>query len=293
MIHSMTGFGRAQQDGEDLQITLEMKSVNHRYLDIVIKAPRLLMGLEEQIKSRVKEQISRGRVEIYINYSESGTQGVVVEPNDALISAYADAYREVAVRYNLNQVLEISDFSRLPDAFSVRSLQRTDEELAAVLMPAVDEALERLVSMRRREGETLVRDLRDRIRSLREQLDGLMERAPEISRDYKDKMIERIQELIGPEVRLDEERLITEAAIFADKTNVTEEIVRMRSHFDQFEALLEEDGSVGRKLDFLMQELNREVNTIGSKSPDQSIASLVIEMKSEVEKIREQVQNLE
>lgn len=293
MILSMTGYGRGDFENENYRITAEMKTVNHRYCDIIIKMPKKLISLEERMKALIKEKINRGRVEVYINYDEIEKNEYRVSPNFAVLDQYHNALLEIKGKYDIKDPVSLSLLSKYPDALDV-TYEETDQEAVWVVMEAaLNRALDSVVAMREVEGEKLKEDVISRIEMLKDMLSSIEALVPEIVQGHKSKMIERIRELLDGEIEVDQDRIIHEVAVYADKTSIAEEVVRLLSHFDQLRHFLDKGGNVGRKLDFLVQELNREVNTIGSKSPDIDISNYVIEMKSEVEKIREQIQNIE
>ncbi len=293
MVQSMTGFGRGTAENERYKITVELKSVNNRYLEAVLHAPRLLLPLEGGIKKAIAAVAERGKVDVYIQLETIGDAEPGLKTDKALAAAYAGAISEVAEAAGMGAYrLTIGDLLRLPGLFT---LQPPEDDLAAaeaVLQQALDEALTGFAAMRRSEGERLAQDLlsrRDTVAGLVERIENLAEG---VAQDYQAKLTARIEELLGA-VPLDEARLANEVAYFADHACINEELVRLKSHLAQLGELLQSGGACGRKLDFLLQEFNREVNTIGSKANCLEISQLVIEAKSELEKIREQIQNLE
>lgn len=294
MIFSMTGFGRGQNTNDIFDVTVEIKSVNNRYCDIIVKMPKKLNVFEDKIKNKIKAKLSRGRVEVYINFEEKSYDNYEVTPNFDILDKYVKTYRAIQERYELKNELNISHLSRIQDGIEVAYLERGEEEYWAVLEPAIDDALIRIHEMRANEGSQLKEDILSKVEKIRTVLALIEEQVPRILEAYKTKVKDRIAELLSEmNTELDELRLANEIAIYADKTNINEEIVRINSHLDQIVSILEISAPMGRKLDFLIQELNREVNTIGSKSPDIDISNHVIELKSDIEQIREQVQNLE
>jgi len=293
MILSMTGYGRGEFENENYRITAEIKTVNHRYCDIIIKMPKKLIALEEQMKTLIKEKINRGRVEVYINYDEVVKNEYNIEPNYAVLDQYHNALVSIKEKYGLTESISLGLLSKYPDALDVTYEETDQEAIWTVMQESLNKAIESVFAMRDVEGGKLKQDIVERIASLKTMLDAIEAMVPEIVKNHKSKMTERIHELLDGEVEVDQDRIIHEVAVYADKTSIAEEVTRLYSHFDQLHHFLEKGGNVGRKLDFLVQELNREVNTIGSKSPDVDISNYVIEMKSEVEKIREQIQNIE
>ncbi len=293
MILSMTGYGRGEFENENYKIITEMKTVNHRYCDIIIKMPKKLTALEERMKALIKERISRGRVEVYINYDEIIKNEYNVSPNFEVLDQYYGALTQIKDKYELKETISVGLLSKYPDALEI-SYEETDlEAVWAVMEKSLINALDSVSHMRDVEGAKLKEDIISRVSSIKTMLQSIEVLVPEIVQNHKEKMIERIRELLEGEIEVDQDRVIHEVAVYADKTSIAEEVTRLYSHFDQLDHFLQKGGSVGRKLDFLVQELNREVNTIGSKSPDIDISNYVIEMKSEVEKIREQIQNIE
>lgn len=293
MIRSMTGFGRGEYENEKFSITVEMKSVNHRYNDIIVKMPKKLFKFEEYIKSQIKKHISRGRVEVYINFDESKSDNFKVNPNYAILDEYYRAYSEIKEKYEIRSDISLSMLTKHQDALEIEFEESSEEEIQFVIDESIKLAIQDLVQMRTIEGEKLKEDVIMRVNTINEIVSEIEKLSPEILLAHKKKMIDRINEIKEEGIEFEEQRLAQEVAIFADKTNITEEIVRLKSHFKQVETIISEGGNVGRKLDFLVQELNREVNTIGSKSPDIDISNYVVDMKSEIEKIREQIQNFE
>jgi len=293
MIYSMTGFGRGEASEGLHRFIVEIKTVNHRYLDILIRMPKKLNQFEEQIKGLIKNQISRGRVEVYITAEESVADDFVITPNYIVLDQYHRALKEMKTRYGLDDPIGLSLMARYPDALKVESKETDEDALWAALSGATGAALTALIGMREREGQALKADILERIDVIRSAGKQIEQFSPQIIENFRQRMTERIREILSETVELDEARILHEVAIYADKSNIAEEIVRLNCHLDQAGRILSEPAPAGRKLDFLVQELNREINTIGSKSPDIGIANVVIEIKSEIEKIREQIQNIE
>lgn len=292
MVNSMTGYGRSEQETGLQKVLIEMKAVNHRYCDIVLKIPKKMAMFEDRIKKLVKSHVNRGRVEIYMSFDEEKGEDFTVTPNYAVLDQYKAALDEMKDRYGISRDFDLNLLTRFQDVFSVEYKEIDEEAIWSLIEKAVTEALNSLVQMRKVEGQKLLEDIQGRIKTIKGIIVELEKRAPEIVVIHKEKMRERIGELLG-EIELDEAKLAQEVAYFSDKTNITEELVRLDSHLDQLATIFDEDQSIGRKLDFLLQEINREINTIGSKSPDIDISNHVIELKSEFEKIREQIQNIE
>lgn len=293
MTYSMTGFGRGESENKQYKIVIEIKSVNHRYNDIIIKMPKKLNILEEKMKAKIKNYVNRGRVEVFVNFEESEADNFVITPNYTVLDQYVSALEAIKDRYMVVDDMGVSLLARYPDALKVE-FEEADEDLIWTLMEsALTGALENLKVMRQVEGVKLKEDTISRVTVIRGIVKEIEKLAPDIVATHKEKMLERIKDLLDGTIEVDEQRIAMEIAVFSDKTNITEEIVRLESHFEQLVNILDESKPVGRKLDFLIQEINREVNTIGSKSPDIDISNYVVDMKSEVEKIREQIQNIE
>lgn len=294
MIYSMTGFGRGEFSNEAFDVTLEIKSVNNRYCDIIIKMPKKLNVFEDRMKNKIKAKLSRGRIDVYVNLEEKAYDNYEVSANYEILDKYVKVYKEIQSRYGLKDDLNLSMLTRIQEGIDVSYLERGEEDYWLAIEPAIDQALERIIGMRALEGDQLRGDILSKIASIRKTLSAIEVHAPRIVDNYRAKTRERISDLLlEMNAELDEIRLANEIAIYADKTNINEEIVRIYSHLEQIDTILTSTEPVGRKLDFLVQELNREINTIGSKSPDIDISNLVIELKSDIEQIREQIQNIE
>ena len=294
MIRSMTGFGRGEFSDGKRNIIAEIKTVNHRYADITVKMPKRYSFAEEKIKGIIKKQVKRGKADVSI-IVENLTEGdITVTMNTPVAEQYVARLREMKEHFNLGGDIDISLVSSMPDVLKAIPDVADEEEVSSAICKAVELAASNLDDMRIREGEKLAADLMNRGETIKEIVRKIGVRAPEVAKEYKDKMYGRIQELLEDKVDVPEERILVEAAIFADKASITEELVRLDSHMDQLKMFLTEGGgAIGKKLDFLVQEMNRETNTIGSKANDIEITSLMLEAKSEIEKIREQVQNIE
>lgn len=292
MALSMTGFGRGEVTTEVGTIVVEMKTVNHRYLDIAIRAPKEFNALEESLRGVIRQTLTRGRVDVFVRFTPSLEQAPTVTVNLALARAYMAQVDVLQKEIELIGYLTPRDLLELPQVVRLDEPVLDPDLLRNPLLAVAQTALNQLTKMRAQEGERLVADMRDRLASLAELLLDVENRSPEVVTEYRQKLTLRLQEML-PEGVLDEARLAQEVALLADRACITEEIVRLRSHFAQFDSLLGGQEAVGRQLDFLVQEMNREINTIGSKANDAKIAQLVVEMKSELEKIREQTQNIE
>ena len=292
MIRSMTGYGREQMIVGEREIMVEIRSVNHRYFEFSARVPRVYGYIEEKLKSTLKESISRGKVEVnvQINMLEGKPIKVSVDKNTAY--EYLGALREANNDLDLEDDITLSKLMKFPDIFTVQKPADDEEQLWNDVSTVVSKAVERFVSMRETEGTSLKEDILSKLSSIEGYLDKVEAAAPETAVRYREKLTAKLKEILEDK-NVDEQRVITEAAIFAEKIAIDEETVRLRSHIAQFRELLGSDIPVGRKLDFLVQEVNREINTIGSKAQDVEITKCVVEMKSETEKIREQIQNIE
>lgn len=292
MIRSMTGYGRDQQLLHGRSITVEIRSVNHRYFEFSCRAPRGCAFLEDRLKRALQSAISRGKVEVALTLQTVESRNTSVAVDHALAGQYITALRALGEEYSLPDDLTLSTICRLPDIFTLCRGEEDEEELAADVLLVLQNALKQFVAMRETEGERLKADVLSRLVAMEEHLTFVEERSPQTVAEYRARLTAKLTELLNGAVP-DENRILTEAAIVADRLAVDEETVRLRSHFAQLRKILESTEPVGRKLDFLVQEMNRETNTIGSKCSDTAIASHVVEMKSEIEKIREQIQNIE
>lgn len=290
----MTAFGRATGKAPGRDIIVEIKSVNNRFFDCQVKLPRVFAFLEENVKKHISERgISRGKVDVYITIDVTDTAGIEVDIDKTYAKSYIDALKRLSEEFELPCDITTMRVAQNRDIFALKRAQEDTEAEWQALLPVLDTALDAFIEARNREGENLKRDIAEKKAKVKE----LAEKIPPLSRadtlNQYEKMKERINAIIGGAVQLDESKLITECAVFADKIAVDEETVRLSSHFEAFDSMLESTEPVGRKLDFLLQEMNRETNTIGSKACDTEIARIVVEMKSELEKIREQIQNIE
>lgn len=292
MIRSMTGYGRSQATVNGMDITVELKSVNHRYYEYSSRLPRSYGFLDDKLKSYLQNTISRGKVDVYVSIETVDAPGSEVVINYALADGYLKALRELGERYALRDDVSVMGLARYPDILSVRKAAEDEDAIWEAVRQVADQALERFIAMREREGARMREDVLSRRDTILRAVEIVEERSPQTVREHMEKVEARMKELLGT-ASVDEQRLLTEAALFADKIAVAEETVRLRSHMDQLEHMLNENEPVGRKLDFLVQEINRETNTIGSKAQDVQLARLVVDIKAEIEKIREQIQNIE
>lgn len=292
MIKSMTGYGRSQQLADGMNITVEIKSVNHRYFEFSSKLPRNHGFLDEKLKSFFNGRLTRGKMECYVQIEAVEEPDTVITLNHSLVKGYIDAYKELAETYGLENDVKVSDISRVGDIFMVRKQAADEDRIWAAVQTVAEAALDGFVSMREREGARLRDDVLFRLDEIISNVEYIESRSPETVKEYNEKLLTRMKELLE-DAHIDEQRIITEAAIFADKVAVAEETVRLRSHISQLRSFLDLSEAVGKKMDFLVQELNREANTIGSKAQDVEIARRVVATKAEIEKIREQIQNIE
>ena len=291
MVKSMTGFGRSQVQQNGYDISCELKTVNHRYFDIHTRIPRRYLFLEEKIKEELKKNLQRGRIEISINIEKIGDMARNIKVDKGLAIAYYDSLKDLAEHLNIASEFRVIDVFRLPDVFNLIDDQEDPDIIWAALQSALDEALQSLVEMRSKEGANLARDIAQRNSYILTEVEKLEQRAPLVAREYQERLHQRIAEMTNN--MADESRVIQEAAIFADKASITEEIVRLKSHIGHLRDLLDSGQSVGRKLDFLVQEMFREINTVASKANDIEMSQIVVDVKAELEKIREQIQNIE
>ena len=292
MIKSMTGFGRCEVAENDRKFTVEIKSVNHRYLDVNIKMPKALGFFESSIRSELKSYISRGKVDVFISYEDFSEKTSVVRYNRDLAAEYLGYLRRMAQDFQLEDDVRVSVLARFPEIFTMEETGVDEEELWKELRRAVVGSARMFVDTRVAEGEHLKEDLLEKLEGMRRKVDFISERAPQIVEEYHRRLEERVRELLE-DTSVDEGRLLTEVTIFADKVCVDEEIVRLCSHIETTRDTRQEGGAIGRKLDFIAQEMNREANTILSKSGNLEISNCAIELKTEIEKVREQIQNIE
>ena len=292
MIKSMTGFGRCEIAKGDRKITVEMKSVNHRYLDVSIKMPKKLNFFEAAIRSELKNYIQRGKVDVFIAYEDLTESNVCVKYNKELAAEYMKYLTQMAEDFSLDNDIRVSTLSRYPEVLGMEEQTVDEEELWQLLAEAIGGAAQKFVETRIKEGENLRDDLVSKLDGMLAHVDYITERSPQIITEYRQKLEEKVKEMIG-DVQIDENRLLMEVTIFADKVCVDEELVRLRSHIETTRENLIQGGSIGRKLDFIAQEMNREANTILSKANDLEISNRAIELKTEIEKVREQIQNIE
>ena len=291
MLKSMTGFGRGKYENDGRTYTIDIKSVNHKYSDISVRLPRLLNNVEDKIRKRISEVISRGKIDVFISFENYSSKGTNIKINKDLAKEYLKEMESLANETGLEYKLNLIDVSKLPEILKIED-NEDDELIANEVMIALEDALEKFVSMREFEGQKLVEDLENRIHFVEQKVSEISNYSSTLVQDYMEKLEARVNELLKPGV-VDEARLAQEIVIFSDKSSIEEELTRLKSHISQFLSLIKSESPVGKKIDFLVQEMNRETNTIGSKANCLDITNRVIEVKTEIENIREQIQNIE
>ncbi len=290
MIKSMTGYGRSKQLIEGYEINAEVRSVNHRYFDCTVKLPKYYSFLEDKVREAAKNYLTRGKIEIYLYIKKKEEDEKEISINKALCDNYVNILSKLRSDYGIKDEISLSTLTRFSDIFEIENKEVDEEKITSLVLTVLDAALEDISQMREREGERIKADLENRLSQIGELATKVEERFPQIVKDYENRLLEKLRSILNT---VDEQRVVTEAAIFADRITTSEETVRLKSHIKEFGALLNKDGAVGKKLDFIVQEMNREANTIGSKANDLETSKMVVELKSEVENIREQVQNIE
>lgn len=291
MIKSMTGFGRGKYENGERTYTVEIKSVNHKYSDINVRLPRFLNSVEDKIRKRVAEVISRGKIDIFVTFENYSSQGTTIRINKELAKEYIKELKSLADEADLRFDLNVIDVSKFPEILKLED-EDNEELIGQELMIALDDALEKFVAMRELEGQKLVEDIERRIYLIQDKVNEITKFSSTLVEEYMTKLQTRVNELLAPGT-VDEARLMQEIVIFSDKSSIEEELTRLKSHISQFLELIKQSSPIGKKIDFLIQEINREVNTIGSKANSLDITNKVIEIKTEVENIREQIQNIE
>lgn len=292
MIKSMTGFGRCEVSKGDRKLTVEMKSVNHRYLDVSMKMPKKLNFLDSAIRALLKEYIQRGKVDVYITYEDLSETNAVLTYHAEIAAQYIEYFRQMEEQFGLENDMKVSALARCPEVLTIGEHQEDEDEIWNILEEAVRGACEKFVESRIREGEALKNDLISKLDGMLKLIAFIEERSPQTVAEYRQKIEAKVRELLG-DAQIDESRIAAEVIIFADKVCVDEELVRLKSHVEATKAALEAGGSIGRKLDFIAQEMNREANTTLSKANDLEISTRAIDLKTEIEKVREQIQNIE
>ncbi len=288
----MTGFGRYELSEGERKITVEMKAVNHRYLDVTLKMPKKLNFFESAIRTLLKEYVQRGKIDVFITYEDLSSKGAALTYNKAIAFQYMDYFRQMAEEFGLENNVKVTDLARCPEVLTLEDQQEDEEEIWQMLEQAVRGACEKFVETRVREGEALKADLLVKLDEMLGLVAMIEERSPQIVSEYRTKLENKVKELLA-DTQMDEARIATEVTIFADKICVDEEIVRLKSHIEAMKNALKAGGSIGRKLDFIAQEMNREANTTLSKANDLALADCAIDLKTGIEKVREQIQNLE
>ncbi len=293
MISSMTGYGRGQCTTDGMDVTVEIKSVNHRYFEFSARTPRNYLFLEEKLKSFFSQGISRGKVECFVQITTLDDENINVSANIPLAKSYYAALKEIAENLGVSSEVSANAIARYNDVLEIKKAEVDEEKVWNTVKVAAEDALKGMIIMRQAEGEKLKNDVLSRLGFISEKVQMIEERSPETVKEYSQKLLTRMKEALGDNIHIDEQRILTEAAIYADKVAVAEETVRLSSHMSQLKTFLVADEAIGRKMDFLVQEMNREANTIGSKAQDVEIARAVLDIKAEIEKIREQIQNIE
>lgn len=291
MIRSMTGYGKGEYAEDSIQFTVEVKSVNHRYSDLSIRMPKIISSLEEKVRQLASSYIGRGKVDIYISYDSFG-QDVEIKLDSNLAKSYVECFNIIKNEFSIRDDISLSLLTRFQDIIKVEKVEKEEDVLWNVLKIALQDAFACFVEMREREGERLYKDICGKIRIIEDMIEDIIIVCKDTVEIYRDKLYQRIKDLTN-DINLDENRLMTEVAIIADKSSIDEELVRLKSHITEFKKSMDADVTSGKKLDFIIQEMNREINTIGSKAAELSIINNVVNIKTEIEKIREQVQNIE
>ena len=293
IMKSMTGFGRKDYRDEEIDCSIEIKTINHRFRDFFVKIPKTLNPIEEKIRNTVSQSVARGRIEIFIKYTELGTKNRRIVFNRDLAKNYISVLNEIRrLDSMIGDDLSLSLISKFPDVIMIEEDIEDYESIWLKIQPVLEKTLDEVAASREREGNALKNDIVNRCRVIGDQVKKIKEKSPDMLARYRDELREKISSYVES-VEIDEKRLLTEVALMTDKLNIDEELTRLQSHLDRLEGMVEETEPVGRKLDFLIQEVNREINTIGSKASDLAIANIVVDVKSEIEKIREQIQNIE
>lgn len=292
MIKSMTGFGRYELTTPERKVCVELRSVNHRYLDLNIKMPKKLTAFEAQIRNELKNYIERGKVDVFITWEDHSTSVGLVQYNSELAAEYLKYMRQMAEEFGLDDDVRVSTLARLPEVLELGDPEQDEEETWNILKEALDSAAKKFVEARTVEGENLHRDMEDKLSGMLDNVDYITERSPQIIAEFKQSLETKVRDLLG-DASLGESRILMEVTMYADKICVDEELVRLRSHIEAVRDTLNKGGAVGRKLDFIAQEMNREANTILSKTNDLEVSDRAIELKTDIEKVREQIQNIE
>lgn len=294
MIKSMTGFGRCRTVLHGREISVEIKSVNHRFFEFSCRTPKGYGFLDDKLKTLVNSRVSRGKIDMFVTVGTAEDTPAEVKINHSLVSGYINAMKEISETYGIENDMTVTAVSRFPDVYTVSKAEENEEEITADVLEAANTAVDGFIAMREAEGEKLKADILGRARVILDIVDEIDERSPQTVKEYEERLLDRINRtLLDCNINIDEQRVLTEVAVFADKVAVAEETVRLRSHFAQLSKIMESQMPIGREIDFIIQEMNREANTIGSKVQDAEIAYKVVKIKSEIEKMREQIQNIE
>ena len=291
MIKSMTGYGKANLSKDLREYQIEIKSVNHRYLDISVKMPRALSYLEEDIKREISTKVKRGKIDVFVNFENNSIEGKEIKINTELAKIYIDELKKLAEKENILADIQVTEISKYPDVLNIQNVQE-DETIKNEVLETTKMAVENLVQMRQVEGKRIAEDLLERLEKIQEKVEKISELSTGLIEEYVVKLEERIKQILKDQ-EIEQSRLAQEVVIYADKCSIQEEVIRLNSHISQFKTLLNSDEAIGKKLDFIIQEMNRETNTVGSKANNLKITNGVIDMKTEIENIREQVQNIE
>ena len=292
MVRSMTGYGRGEANNEQLSVTVELKSVNHRFFEASVRSPRQLAFLEDKLKSYVQSRVARGKIDIMISCDFGALASDKIEVNEVYAEEYISALKSLAEKFDIIDDISVSSVARNQDVFSVTKQTLDEEVIWGLVSAAAEIAVDNFIKEREAEGQRLADDVVSRTKTILGYVEKVEERSPQTVKEYRERIEKKMRDLLG-DTTVDEQRLITETAIFADRVAVNEETVRLRSHIAHFSEMCEAGGVIGKKLDFTVQEMNRETNTIGSKCQDIELSHIVVEIKSEIEKIREQIQNIE
>lgn len=294
MIKSMTGFGRCRTVLHGREISVEIKSVNHRFFEFSCRTPKGYGFLDDKLKTLVNSRVSRGKIDMFVTVGTAEDTPAEVKINHSLVSGYINAMKEISETYGIENDMTVTALSRFPDVYTVSKAEENEEEITADVLEAANTALDSFIAMREAEGEKMKADISGRAKVILDIVDEIDERSPQTVKEYEERLLDRINRtLLDYNINIDEQRVLTEVAVFADKVAVAEETVRLRSHFSQLSKIMESQKPIGREIDFIIQEMNREANTIGSKVQDAEIAHKVVKIKSEIEKMREQIQNIE
>lgn len=294
MIKSMTGFGRCRTVLHGREISVEIKSVNHRFFEFSCRTPKGYGFLDDKLKALVNSRVSRGKIDMFVTVGTAEDTPAEVKINHSLVSGYINAMKEISETYGIENDVTVTAISRFPDVYTVSKAPENEEEITADVLEAANTAIDGFIAMREAEGEKMKADILGRAEVILATVDEIDERSPQTVKEYEERLLDRINRTLQDyNINIDEQRVLTEVAVFADKVAVAEETVRLRSHFAQFSKIMESQTPIGREIDFIIQEMNREANTIGSKVQDAEIAHKVVKIKSEIEKMREQIQNIE